>query len=73
MMVLPAGTHAEPRTIEPDNIEAAINELSRADLAVLLTELFGLDTKKTSTSFADAADHWATAQGAIPAVIEAGL
>lgn len=73
MMALPAGTHAEPRTIEPDNIEAAINELSRADLAVQLTELFGLDTKKTSTSFADAADHWATAQGAIPAVIEAGL
>ncbi|WGU96631.1 BsuPI-related putative proteinase inhibitor [Paenibacillus dendritiformis] len=73
MMALPAGTQAEPRTIEPDSIEAANNELSRADLAVLLAELFGLDTKKTSTTFADAAEHWATAQGAIPAVIEAGL
>lgn len=73
MMALPAGTQAEPRTIEPDSIEAANKELNRADLAVLLAELFGLDTKKTSTTFADAAEHWATAQGAIPAVIEAGL
>lgn len=73
MMALPAGTQAEPRAIEPGSNAIEMNDLSRADLAVLLAELFGLDTKKTSTAFADAANHWATARGAIPAVIEAGL
>ncbi|BFH14654.1 BsuPI-related putative proteinase inhibitor [Paenibacillus melissococcoides] len=73
MAALPAGTQAEPRAIEPVNMAIEMNELSRADLAVLLAELFGLETKKTSTAFADAADHWATTQGAIPAVTEAGL
>ncbi|MCR8845375.1 BsuPI-related putative proteinase inhibitor [Paenibacillus sp. SC116] len=49
------------------------DNLTRAELATVLTRLFELRSTTTSSSFEDTTAHWAVNNGAIPAVVEAKL